>query len=319
MSTNENIDDTEQINNETQETQSTQQDEVNNSTTNTYNTSSIDTINSQAKHITVDSMQLISNVLLSPYLLLVSSAMVLYLYIRENNNSTLFGFFSDFAIWTLFVIVITTHLLFQIYGVKLDNIIFNILNSGGELAKTVFNIEEDEVEGEIIAADDRESDELTTAYDNNEVFHIPGNHYNYHQAKELCSAYNARLANYDEIEAAYDDGAEWCSYGWSKGQMAFFPTQKETYKRLQDTENQKNNCGRPGVNGGYMANPYIRFGVNCYGEKPKQTKRDELYMKASSVPKYPRNNPNNNSFSSMIKKIIVSGFNYDTWNQVERI
>ena len=29
-----------------------------------------------------------------------------------------------------------------------------------------------------------------------------------------------------------------------------------------------NNCGRPGVNGGYFDNPNIKFGVNCYGQKP---------------------------------------------------
>jgi hypothetical protein len=324
MSTNEeNIDNTEQNDN----TQESQSNEENTSTTNTTTTSSIDTINNQAIHVTGDTLQLISNILLSPYLLLVSSAMVVYLYIRENNNSSLFGFFSDFTIWTLFIVVITAHLLFQIYGVKLNNIIFNILNSGSDLAKTIFKIEDSEVEGEIVTDGENESDESTTTEeteeteetDGNEVFHIPGNYYNYQEAKELCSAYNARLANYDEIESAYQNGAEWCSYGWSKGQMAFFPTQKETYNKLQETENEKNNCGRPGINGGYMANPYIRFGVNCYGEKPKQSKRDELYMKAAAVPKYSRSNPNNNSFSSMLNKIIVSGFNYNKWNEVERI
>ena len=36
----------------------------------------------------------------------------------------------------------------------------------------------------------------------------------------------------------------------------------------------KNNCGRPGVNGGYIDNPYIKFGVNCYGKKPTPTEND---------------------------------------------
>ena len=101
--------------------------------------------------------------------------------------------------------------------------------------------------------------------------------------------------------------------------MAFFPTQKETYNKLQNTENEKHNCGRPGINGGYMANPHIRFGVNCYGTKPKQNKRDELYMKAAAVPKHSRNIPSNSAYSSMIDKIIVSGFNYNKWNEVEKI
>ena len=37
--------------------------------------------------------------------------------------------------------------------------------------------------------------------------------------------------------------------------MAFFPTQKDTWEKLQANEESKNTCGRPGVNGGYMGNP----------------------------------------------------------------
>ena len=37
---------------------------------------------------------------------------------------------------------------------------------------------------------------------------------------------------------------------------------------------KKNNCGRPGINGGYIDNPYIKFGVNCYGKKPTPTEND---------------------------------------------
>ena len=332
------------ISNDTQSSDNTNNIDIIDNTDNTDNinngiSSSVDTINIQAKHITVDTMKLISDILLSPYLLLVSSAMIVYLYIRENNSASLFGVFSDFVIWTLFIVVITAHLLFQIYGVKLHNILFNILNSGTDLAKTVFKIEheqpdmniiqddeselnEDETDDNVDETDDNvdETDDDKDGNDGNEVFHIPGNYYDFNQAKDLCNAYNARLAKYDEVETAYEDGAEWCSYGWSEGQMAFFPTQKETYNKLQNTENQKNNCGRPGVNGGYMANPKLRFGVNCYGVKPKQSKRDELYMKAAQVPTHSRENTNsNNSFSSMLDKIIVSGFNYDKWNQVEKI
>ena len=62
--------------------------------------------------------------------------------------------------------------------------------------------------------------------------------------------------------------------------MAFFPTQKETWQKLQKKPKNKNNCGRPGVNGGYMANPYIKFGVNCFGKKPKATESDLDLMSA---------------------------------------
>lgn len=284
----------------------------------------VDTINNQTKHLIVDSMRLVSDILLSPYLLLVSSALIVYLYIRENSSLSLMGIFSDLFIWTLFTTVIIAHLMYQIYGVKMHTVIFNVLNISKDTAKTIFNIKKVK-DVENTEEDDNENNDVDGDVDDDEnnkeeVFHIPGNYYNYNQAQELCAAYDSRLATYDEIEEAYKDGAEWCSYGWSDGQMAFFPTQKETYKKLQNTSNEKHNCGRQGINGGFMTNPELRFGANCYGIKPKQRERDELYMKASSVPRHSRNSAGeNNAFSSMIDKITVSGFNYDKWNHVERI
>ena len=108
----------------------------------------------------------------------------------------------------------------------------------------------------------------TVASKPDEVFNISNNLYTYDDAQAICKSYGARLANYEDIEDSYNHGAEWCNYGWSEGQMAFFPTQKSTWQSLQSSESTKNACGRPGINGGYMANPYIKFGVNCYGKKP---------------------------------------------------
>ena len=114
-----------------------------------------------------------------------------------------------------------------------------------------------------------------------EVFNIGGNHYTYNDAQAICKAYGAELADYEQIEGAYNRGAEWCNYGWSKDQMALFPTQKSTWDKLQDNDSTKNNCGRPGINGGVMSNPALRFGVNCYGVKPD--KRDIDYGPVTHV------------------------------------
>jgi hypothetical protein len=123
----------------------------------------------------------------------------------------------------------------------------------------------------------------TTGGSSNEVFNISNNLYTYDDARAVCSAFGARLATYDEIEEAYNKGGEWCSYGWSEGQMAYFPTQKATWEELQKNPKAKNNCGRPGVNGGYMENPYIKFGVNCFGQKPKPTDKDLQAMAANKL------------------------------------
>jgi hypothetical protein len=108
-----------------------------------------------------------------------------------------------------------------------------------------------------------------------EVFNISSNRYAYADAEPLCKALGAELATYDQVKDAWDSGADWCNYGWSKGQLALYPTQESTWKELQNgPEEQKNVCGRTGVNGGFFDNPDLRFGVNCYGIKPTQSSHD---------------------------------------------
>lgn len=154
----------------------------------------------------------------------------------------------------------------------------------------------------------------------NQVFNIPGNYYGYNDAKTLCSAYGARLATYDDVEKAYDKGGEWCNYGWSEGQMALFPTQKSTYKNLQTIEGHENDCGRPGINGGYMANPHIKFGVNCYGHKPVMTGDEEQNMMTNSP--YPKTEKDIlmekrvDYWKQRLDEILVSPFNYSKWNMI---
>ena len=150
-----------------------------------------------------------------------------------------------------------------------------------------------------------------------QVFNIPGNYYNYENAKALCQAYGADLATYDQIEKAYGSGAEWCNYGWSANQLALFPTQQKTYDKLQTIPGHENDCGRPGVNGGYIANPNVKFGVNCYGNKPKITSEEEELMKTSSP--YPETakdiafQKRVDFWKNKVDEILVSPFNYDTW------
>jgi hypothetical protein len=153
-----------------------------------------------------------------------------------------------------------------------------------------------------------------------QVFNIPGNYYTYDNAKALCTAYGADLATYDQIEKAYNSGAEWCNYGWSANQLALFPTQKKTYENLQKIEGHENDCGRPGVNGGYIANPNVQFGVNCYGYKPKITGDEEELMKtATPYPETPQDIAFQKKVDIMknnLDQILVSPFNYDTWGEL---
>ena len=123
-----------------------------------------------------------------------------------------------------------------------------------------------------------------------EVFNISENRYTFSDAEPLCKALGAELATYDQVKNAWNKGADWCNYGWVKGQAAVYPTQQETFDKLQNegTDSQRMACGQVGVNGGYFDNPELRFGVNCYGVKPAENKHSiENVMKNNDLPKTP--------------------------------
>jgi hypothetical protein len=112
-----------------------------------------------------------------------------------------------------------------------------------------------------------------------EVFNVSKNTFTYYDAQPLCKALGAELATYDQVKDAWDKGADWCNYGWVKGQTAVYPTQKDTWEKLQaGPEDQRMACGVPGLNGGFFDNPELRFGVNCYGPKPNQSDHDAIAM-----------------------------------------
>lgn len=155
-----------------------------------------------------------------------------------------------------------------------------------------------------------------------EVFNISNNLYTYEDAQAVCKSYGARLATYDEIEDAYDAGAEWTSYGWSDGQHAYFPTQKATWNELQKVKGHEHDLGRPGVNGGYFDNPKIMFGANCYGVKPPMSAADKALMESKKHRLYP-STPEEQLLDKKVaffqehrdKLMVVSGYNNDKWSK----
>jgi len=158
--------------------------------------------------------------------------------------------------------------------------------------------------------------------DMKEVFNVSNNLYTYDEAQAVCNSFGAQLATYDQIETAYNNGAEWCAYGWSEDQMAYFPTQKSTWSELQKNPKQKNNCGRPGVNGGYIANPYIKFGVNCYGKKPEPTAADLTRLDAKQNQVFPKSDADK-ELDQKVEKwkensdkfLQVSSYNTKKWSR----
>ena len=156
----------------------------------------------------------------------------------------------------------------------------------------------------------------------NELFNVSNNLYSFEEAGAVCKAMGSRLATYDEVEDAYNNGAEWSTYGWSEGQHAYFPTQKETWKKLQTIKGHENDLGRPGVNGGYFSNPNVRFGVNCYGVKPPMTDSEKALMDAKKDRVYPKTQEDQLLDAKVEfwkankdKMIVLSGYNNEAWSR----
>ncbi len=111
-----------------------------------------------------------------------------------------------------------------------------------------------------------------------QVFNVAENKFTYKEAPAVCKALGGELATLDQLADAYRQGADWCNYGWVEGQMAFYPTQKSTWEKLQknSTPERRNMCGKPQLNGGYFDNPELRFGVTCYGIKPAPKGKERI-------------------------------------------
>jgi hypothetical protein len=119
-----------------------------------------------------------------------------------------------------------------------------------------------------------------------QVFNVSENKYTYADAEPLCKALGAELATYDQVKEAWERGADWCNYGWIKGQGAIYPTQQTTFDKLQQgsSDDERLACGQPGINGGYFDNPELRFGVTCYGDKPAESEHDMKKVLQHQVP-----------------------------------
>lgn len=146
-----------------------------------------------------------------------------------------------------------------------------------------------------------------------EVYHIADQDFTYEQARCKCASYGARLATFDEMVDAYNKGADWCSYGWSEGQKAYYPTQKCSWDKLQTgPKEMRNMCGMPGVNGGFFPSPNMKFGANCYGVKPKGR---VVKQKAATCDTGVCERPGNANASTRKTTDNIVAFNNDQWNE----
>ena len=210
----------------------------------------------------------------------------------------------EILVWSIFVVLIFVNGMQYLFNVNLSAEVKNLFSDKPEV-----NIE---------VSQPYNNTAFPVLKSQKQVFNIPGNYYTYDDAKAICDAYGARLASYNEMEEAYNNGAEWCVYGWSDNQMALYPTQKETWQKLQKIKGHEKDCGRPGINGGYIDNPKIKYGVNCYGHKPPMTSEAAKLMQQTPI--YPKNmndirhQEKVDYWRNKISDILVAPFNHQAWS-----
>tara|TARA_B110001450_G_scaffold251357_2_gene271358 strand:- start:356 stop:1186 length:831 start_codon:yes stop_codon:yes gene_type:complete len=256
---------------------------------------------------------------INPIILLIISAVILMYFIlfsslggnkdgstADSGEKSVSKVFLETILWSVFIILILLNGLYYLFDIDLMATMKNMFKKESNIDIYVDNTNDDFVRNQPLNKE--------------EVYHIPDNKYTYNDAKAICKANGARLATYKEVEAAYRNGGDWCGYGWSDNQMALYPTQYDKWVNLQKIDNHENDCGRPGVNGGYIDNKNVRFGVNCYGRKPGITPEER--QKMSDTPLYPLTqkeinfNKRVDYWKEKLPEILYSPFNNSNWNMI---
>ena len=229
----------------------------------------------------------ISNIITSPLLLILVGLVLIAMTIKSSSSSTGSSTGSTSSTGVLETILIAVFL----FLVLINGVLYFF---GVDITTTL---------SDFFTNNPKINVNVTDLGIRSEVFHIPGNHYVYH----------------DEVEESYKKGGEWCSYGWSEGQMALFPTQKDTWNNLQSKEGHENDCGRPGINGGFIDNPAVRFGANCYGVKPRMTETEKELMEEEQNREEKIIDERADFYKDKLSNVLVSPFNSDKWNGYRRI
>ena len=227
----------------------------------------------------------------------------------------------EILLWTSFIILVLLNGISYIFQIDVINSLKGLFYKPTTTTTTTATATAPKLlSASTVSTTDTSKATPTIGYGSPQVFHIPGNKYSFDDSSAMCKAYGGRLANYMDLDAAFQKGADWCSYGWSDGQMALFPTQQEKWDLLQKEEGHENDCGHPGINGGFIGNPNVRFGVNCYGPKPLITPSDVLTMQ--NTPLFIKSRKERafdesvDQWRQKLPGIGVAPFNHNQWNSI---
>ena len=243
-----------------------------------------------------------------PMLLIgVIAIIIIYYYLfsslgnNEDGSASLLKVSFETTLWILFIVMLLLNGLTYIFGIDMIETLKQWL---GYYPEPVYDEEGSKVKVML----------------KEQVFHLPENKYTYDDAKAICKAYDARLATFDEMKEAYNKGADWCTYGWSDDQMALFPTQREKWDRLQRIKGHEQDCGRPGLNGGYINDASMEYGINCYGSKPSISPEEADKMRQK--PFYHKNlkelefDKKVDYWKNKVNEIEMAPFNHNNWSMI---
>lgn len=229
----------------------------------------------------------------------------------------------EIILWSVFVFLLLANGLQYFFGIEASASVKNVLDGKPEVGIELSEESKSLLKKTLpVIGESTKKVEERKKKPKKEVFYIKDNVYNYEEAKAVCKAHDAELADYNQLEKVYSEGGEWCGYGWSRDQMILFPTQKKTWNKLQTIDGHENDCGRPGINGGYIENTKAKFGVNCYGVKRSPNEYEVALLDQMKKEKYPTSsidqkfNENVNKYKKDVKenKFVITPFNNTKWN-----
>jgi len=264
-------------------------------------------------NVTEDFYNNLNNLGTNPFVLVVLILIIIVYYILFSFLGKSFNgddddyepsgsyFILEALLWGLFIILIFVNGLAYFFNIDIVTEIKNIFSPEPEIR----------VKSTISGPD--------ICMNFSEVYHVPGNRFTYHDAKAVCNAFDGEMATYEQLNQSQTKGASWCSYGWTKDQLGLYPTSQSDWRKLQEKESHKYDCGLPGINGGYVPNPHTKLGSNCYGVKPKQSELEKQYIDKDLYPKTNKEllfDQRVKYWKDRISNILISPFNNNNWFKV---
>tara|TARA_Y100000389_G_scaffold85090_1_gene81805 strand:+ start:906 stop:1733 length:828 start_codon:yes stop_codon:yes gene_type:complete len=267
-------------------------------------------------NITQDFFDTLNSFGSNPFVLVVLVFIILIYYVifaflgnstPDSDNFPKGGFiFLEAILWALLILLVFMNGLAYFFNINVVTELKNVFNEKPEI--------------QIESTLNQNQDISGASYDFKEVYHVPGNRFSYHDAKAVCKAFDSELATYNQLLDGQKKGASWCSFGWTKDQLGLYPTSQNHFNQLKKKEGHEYDCGLPGINGGYISNPHIKLGSNCYGYKPKISKlendmleNDELYPKTEKEKLFDQRV---DYWKNRIGNILISPFNNDNWFKI---